>query len=98
MKGFTKAQISEIEELIDIRIDTISDDPDSADEFEKKPNSLNDLKYKILNGIMEFTEEEVIFLKEELNVRINVAYDIRANEGISGNGLINLINNAKDKL
>ncbi len=92
-KKFTPYQIDEIVPLIDIRLETIEDDPDSADEFET-PESLTTLKNKIESGNMEFTEPEKKFLIEELECRKEVGYGNQSNEGIKIFGFINSLSRA----
>lgn len=66
---FTKLQKDEIIPLIEIRQDTIDDDPDSASGIELIPGALNQLKNKIESNIFEFTDGEKEFLIGEFEAR-----------------------------
>lgn len=50
--------------IIDIRIDTVNEDPDSATPFES-PSNLECLRTKLMGGASEFTDGEIEWLKEE---------------------------------
>lgn len=94
---FTKYQIDEIVPLIDIRLETITEDPDSADDFETE-ESLEALKVKVESGSMDFTDAEKKFLIEELECRISVGYGNLDDEGVKVYGFINSLQNAIDKI
>ncbi len=64
---FTEYQKEEILHLISVRIETVTEDPESADEFET-PASLEALEAKIKAGVLglDLTEDEQDWLRGEL--------------------------------
>ena len=98
MKRFTKKQKEEILDAIDLRLDTISDDAESATEFESE-QSLNDLKAKVESGNMDFTHGEVEWIKEEMGWKLEMHYAAAETEiGFAAQGNINSLQNSIDKL
>lgn len=66
MKKFTKFQKEEILYKLDIRVETILEDIESATTFERDKENLDKLRAKIIDGNMDFTADEKQWLKEEL--------------------------------
>lgn len=98
MKQFTKYQIDEIIPLIEIRRDTIEDDPDSADDFETT-ESLDELERKIEANTMDFTENEKARLRGYLETRLNIAYgNLNHEEAMEIKSYIASMNNALSKI
>lgn len=98
MKQFTKRQKEEILDAIDLRLDTISDDTESATLFEGE-QSLNILKSKIENGNMVFTKNEAEWIKEEMEWKLEMHYAAADTEiGFAAQGNINSLQNSIDKL
>lgn len=98
MKQFTKKQKEEILDAIDLRIDTISDDTESATHFESE-ESLNKLKVKIESNSMSFTYDEVEWIKEEMEWKLEMHYAAAETEiGFAAQGNINSLQNSIDKL
>ncbi len=65
-KSFTKRQREELRERCDVRMDTVSSDPESGDEFENTPGSLEILRGKLMEGVNpDFTAEEIEWLRGE---------------------------------
>jgi len=95
---FTKLQKEEILHCISVRQDTVEEDIDSASPFEAKEGALDTLADKIKNGVMTFTPEEIEWLKEELDNRIDIAYANEGTEGVKVFGYANAMQNAMDKL
>lgn len=98
MKQFTKRQREEILDAIDLRLDTISDDSESATSFESK-QSLNALKNKIESGNMIFTNDEAGWIKEEIEWKLEMHYAAAETEiGFAAQGGINSLQNSINKL
>ncbi|HLO91531.1 MAG TPA: hypothetical protein VK172_10245 [Lentimicrobium sp.] len=98
MKTFTKYQKEEIIALIEIRQETILEDPESADEFEANADSLQVLMNKVICDDMNFSREEKLWLISELDNRISVANDNLGSEGTKVLGLVRSLRNAIDKI
>lgn len=98
MKPFTKFQTEEIIGLLDVRYDTIEDDPESADDFETV-ESLNTLRGKLQMGATDYTLNEAKWIIQELENRKGVAH---ANDGSISfgekNSFINSLDSAIGKL
>ena len=95
---FTKKQKEEILDAIDLRLDTISDDVESATAFESE-QSLNNLKSKIEGGNMNFTSDEIEWIKEEMKWKLEMHYAAAQTEvGFAAQGNINSLQNSIDKL
>jgi len=98
MKLFTKLQREEILDSIDLRLDTITDDHESATAFESE-ESLNKLKSKIEAKQMDLTAGEIEWINEELDWKLEIGYAAAETEvGFAAQGWINSLQNAKDKL
>jgi hypothetical protein len=98
MKSFTKFQKEEIIGLIEIRQDTIDEDPDSESGIELIPDGLKSLQTKIETGNMDFTSGEKQWLLEECEMRADVALANIGSDGIKVLGLLNSMNNAMTKI
>lgn len=98
-KPFTRSQIYEIKDSIDLRIDTITDDPESATEFETVDN-LNALKAKITQKQYILTLEERVWIWEEMEWKLEMAMAACENPeiGFKGQGDVNSLNNAINKV
>jgi hypothetical protein len=100
MKKFTPSQKYEILDSIDLRKDTISIDPDSATSFETIDN-LNLLSNKVKLGDMNFTDDERVWIWEELEWKVEMTQGAIENPEIGFkaqaelNSLINAINKIK---
>jgi len=99
MKKFTSLQITDILDCIDLRIDTISDDPESADEFETIEN-LNILMEKIKAKDINLTIAERAWICEELEWKIEMAESAKDNPeiGFKAQAEINSLRNAINKI
>lgn len=69
---FTPIQVGLIKEMISNRLDTILDDPESADSFETE-ESLNTLEAKLTSHAFVFTDEEKKWLVEEIKNSRDIA-------------------------
>ena len=97
-KRLTAYQKDEIlHSMIEIRLETILDDPSSADDFETEA-SLEELRRKIENDVMDFTPQEIKWLESEIDNRIQTGDSNRDHEGFKVQSFINSLNNAKDKI
>lgn len=94
----TKNQKEEMIHRIEVRKDTVEDDPWSGDSFENTPGTLLELKQKLQKGKCEFTSSEVNWIKREAKDWRAVAEFNRDNEGITVQGQINSMNNLIKKL
>lgn len=101
MKPLTKLQIEELLPLIEIRRETVEEDPLSGDAFELTPGALDTLEGKLNAGAADYTPEEVAWMVKELNEQISKC------EASSGDvdltpakqrAYINSMQNAIDKL
>lgn len=99
MKPFTKSQQYEILDSIDLRIDTITDDPESATEFETVEN-LNALREKVKVNDMNLSKDERVWIWEEMEWKVEMAIGARENPeiGFRAQSEINSLNNAIDKV
>lgn len=96
---FTQFQTEELIGLVEIRIDTIVEDPESADHFETE-ESLEALKSKFLNKSTDYSKDEIQWIVTELENRIEVGYDNGAgpDERASRAAFIKSLNNAMEKV
>ena len=98
MKKFTTKQKEEIMDAIDLRLDTISDDVESATAFESE-TSLKELKVKIEGGNMLFSFDEAEWIKEEMEWKLEMHYAASETEiGFAAQGNINSLQNSIYKL
>lgn len=99
MKPFTKSQIFEILDSIDLRKDTISIDPESATTFESI-ESLDLLAYKIRSGDMNLTNDERVWIWEELEWKTEMTQAAIENPeiGFKAQAELNSLNNAIKKV
>jgi hypothetical protein len=96
---FTKKQIAEILDAIDMRRDVITGDADSATEFETVEN-LNALEAKIKTGSNSFTADESKWLMEEIGDKIEIALAAIEDRELKMKALadLNSLTNAMSKL
>lgn len=94
----TDLQKTEIASAIDLRKDTVSEDPDSATEFELGDGNLETLENKINSGDFNFTPNELQFLLEEFTERKEVGTSFTQNEGIRGQSFLNSMEQAINKV
>lgn len=99
MKPFTKSQQYEILDSIDLRIDTITDDPESATEFETVEN-LNALKEKVKVNDMNLSKDERVWIWEEMEWKMEMAKAAVENPeiGFKAQAEVNSFNNAINKV
>lgn len=69
---FNSIQKAELLSLLDIRRDTVADDPTSADALEKLPGALDMLEAKINEGAAFYSDLEREWLTAELLTRVEV--------------------------
>ena len=99
MKPFTPSQRYEILDSIDLRIDTITIDPESATEYETIGN-LTILKEKIKAKNMDLTKEERVWIWEEMEWKMEMAKSNCEDPevGIKGQAEVNSFQNAINKV
>lgn len=98
-KQFTKLQREEILNRIDVREETIEDDPESASGIEQQDGALEVLRSKVKAGTMDFTEGERTWLLEEVENMESIGWDNMRSEGPERvNGYIGSMRNAAKKI
>ena len=98
MKHFTAYQKEELIALLDIRVDSIVDDIESASGIETVPGALDILRGKIESDNMDFTDDEREWIVEEAETRIKVCYGNMSSEGAAVLGLLRSMQNVIDKV
>ena len=98
MKTFTLYQKEEILHRIDVREETLEVDPESCDDFENS-GGLESLREKIKGDVMEFTLQEITWLKTELEDIEDIGWsNMRSLGPEKVNGHIRSMQNAQTKL
>ncbi len=67
------SQIQEILYKLEVRMETVQNDPESGDEFELIPGALQELEKKLKKLDPVFTEPEIKWMVEELEWAIEMA-------------------------
>ena len=95
---FTKLQKEEILHKIEVRQESIEDDPESGTEYENTEGALDFLASKIRTDRMDVEFEEIEWLKAELENSEDICLSNYKSIGIGVMGAANSMRNAINKL